>query len=519
MKTNTKISLINIACAFGLGALVWYTKKKCDEPVSGIGATERIKRRIYKEVSLAQSAGVDFSKRYADLTKAEKKALEKVGKQVGWKQSKRSIESGKPYVESYFGSLRRAWNAVSGVSGIGRAYDVKDAQGNVCLTWIEDAAQHVSRENDIEEKRQRALEAEKRAADARKRMKAAQRKIDKDGMLPAAPVAPVAPVIEKPKNQTAQKRKEAGYDERYKLAMDVWDKSALQWWREKDVIDEKDAEVVKQFPNRHAYLADAYARKALRSDNSGVFIKQPNGEFSQACGAYSVFADYCKLISQAEKEARAQAEKERVQAGWEENKENLDDIRRALLDRAKLMQVVVNSLQEYKDKEHYVERYGRVREYGNAVSGDERYNYLDKINYIVWTYSKEFGHGGMTYYPIRSYPDYEGAEHFVQNRYKTGAKILPVWEVPIEKITGIGYAAAQQPFWYNIPSVQFISHGEWADPEIYYKGKYYNAVEAGDELYEIWRSQIEYGDTDLDFDAWMYTYGGDYLKSEVLQYM
>ena len=136
----------------------------------GVGAIKRIKRRIYKEVSLAQDAGVDFSKKYAELTNAEIEALERVGHQLEWKQSKRSIESGKPYAESYYNSLRRAWNAVSGVQGIGRAWNVKDADGNVVLTWIEDAAAHVEHE-------QRVLEAEKRAADARKRKAATNHRI------------------------------------------------------------------------------------------------------------------------------------------------------------------------------------------------------------------------------------------------------------------------------------------------------------------------------------------------------
>ena len=89
---------------------------------------------------------MDFSKKYDELTGAEKDALKLVGQEAGWKQSKRAIENGKPYTESYYSSLRRAWNAVSGVQGVGRAYDVRDADGNVCLTWIEDAAAHVQAE-------------------------------------------------------------------------------------------------------------------------------------------------------------------------------------------------------------------------------------------------------------------------------------------------------------------------------------------------------------------------------------
>ncbi len=123
----------------GLALLLLKHKQR----VEGIG---RVKRRIYKEVSLAQNAGVDFSKKFTELTNDEIKALEQLGEKMTWKQSPRSAAAGKPYAESYYNSLRRAWNAVSGVSGIGAAYNVKDANGKVVLTWIEDAAEHYAAE-------------------------------------------------------------------------------------------------------------------------------------------------------------------------------------------------------------------------------------------------------------------------------------------------------------------------------------------------------------------------------------
>lgn len=81
---------------------------------------------------------------------------------------------------------------------------------------------------------------------------------------------------------------------------------------------------------------------------------------------------------------------------------------------------------------------------------------------------------------------------------------------------GIG---ASGTYWYGIPNVRFISHGEWSDPEISYRRKRYNAVVAENAMYDIWRELIEYGDTNLDFEAWMRTAGGEYLKSDVLPYM
>lgn len=163
MTTNTKILFATIA------GLVLLCARKAKGAAS-VGKVERIKRRIYKEVSLAQSSGVDFSKKYDQLTPDEKQALERIGHEFGWKQSKRAIETGKTYTESYYSSLRRAWNAVSGIEGVGRAYNVKDANGNVCLTWIEDAAEHYNAE-------QRTLEAERRAAAARRKLQATRRSV------------------------------------------------------------------------------------------------------------------------------------------------------------------------------------------------------------------------------------------------------------------------------------------------------------------------------------------------------
>ena len=151
------------------GLILLYARDRA-KVSAGIGKVERIKRRIYKEVSLAQSSGVDFSKKYNELTPDEKQALERIGHEFGWKQSKRAIETGKTYTESYYSSLRRAWNAVSGIEGVGRAYNVKDANGNVCLTWIEDAAAHYDAE-------QRTLEAERRAQAARRRLLQTRRSV------------------------------------------------------------------------------------------------------------------------------------------------------------------------------------------------------------------------------------------------------------------------------------------------------------------------------------------------------
>ena len=187
MSTADKIESIVLKIAgigvafFGLRALNvavkrkatedYYAEKHKDEGANGIGAAERIKRRIYKEISLAQNAGIDFNKDYSEFTDEEIATLEELGHNASWEQKEQ-----KPYAQAYYESLSKAYNAISGV-GIGSAYDILDKDGNVILTWIEDAAAHVAHEREIEEARKRTLEAEERAAAARKKKNSTQRKL------------------------------------------------------------------------------------------------------------------------------------------------------------------------------------------------------------------------------------------------------------------------------------------------------------------------------------------------------
>ena len=178
-KINKAIDWITYAAgAYFVGtAIAGAIKKHREEKgTEGIGAAERIKRRIYKEISLAQEAGIDFNKDYSLFSDEEIATLEELGHTASWEQKEQ-----KPYAQAYYESLQKAYNAISGV-GIGKAYDIKDANGNPVLTWIEDAAEHVAHERDIEEKRQRTLEAEERAAAARKQRRATERKIQRGQM-------------------------------------------------------------------------------------------------------------------------------------------------------------------------------------------------------------------------------------------------------------------------------------------------------------------------------------------------
>lgn len=160
MQTIDKIT------AYGLGlfgAWVAYRFIKgyvVERRVEGIG---RVKRRIYKEVSLAQQAGVDFSDK--DYPKSKASILDQLGKNAGWKQSTISINSGKTYAEAYYNSLRRAWNAVCGVKGVGtpyREYTVKNTQGQPALAWRDyddktfaSIIQHVEQEESLEDVEER----------------------------------------------------------------------------------------------------------------------------------------------------------------------------------------------------------------------------------------------------------------------------------------------------------------------------------------------------------------------------
>lgn len=108
-----------LAGAYFVGSAIAGAIKRKKEGTNGIGAA---KRRVFKELSLAQKAGVDFSKKYDELTAAEIKALQKVSNDTG-------------YTETYYKSLKKAYDAIS---GIGASYDIVNADGETVLTWIED---------------------------------------------------------------------------------------------------------------------------------------------------------------------------------------------------------------------------------------------------------------------------------------------------------------------------------------------------------------------------------------------
>lgn len=161
----TESGKIALWIAGGLAGVILLGKKAQE----GIGAVN--KRRIYREISLAQQAGVDFTKPYEDLTASEIKILERVSRDTG-------------YTETYYKSLKKAYDAIS---GIGEAYDVVDENGNTILTWTDDPqASSLTADNtdydylhyahDIDEERQYALDNAARMLEDREARLAEQRK-------------------------------------------------------------------------------------------------------------------------------------------------------------------------------------------------------------------------------------------------------------------------------------------------------------------------------------------------------
>ena len=149
----------------GAAALLILGKRK--QTIEGIG---RIKRRVYVEIEAAQKAGVPLHEKYINLSSGDIDTLRELGERFGWKQTRRSVESGKAYPEAYFNSLRRAYNAITGVRGIGATHKVRNANGDVVLEWrdIEAAAAHVAQERDLAEMEARLAKQRRSIRNARK---------------------------------------------------------------------------------------------------------------------------------------------------------------------------------------------------------------------------------------------------------------------------------------------------------------------------------------------------------------
>lgn len=375
-----------------------------------IGKVERIKRRIYKEVSLAQDAGVDFSKKFADLSGYEKEALERVGKDVGWKQSKRSIESGKSYVESYYGSLRRAWNAVSGVQGIGRVYDVKDANGNVCLSWIDNAVEHVENEPDSHVLLALPPHVEPKKAKAPKAPKAEKKVSKKDQEL-----------LERYNwAYNFIKALEIDGDCAYPVEIDNETINVLG----KTIFDKYGGDGKKTYGD---IVTWAWANKKFnisKRDNNVSFINKLDGK-EYGAPLYRGDGKIFELLNVCWKLHLSDT-------GWRENADRLDDIRLALLDKAKLMQVEipydVASRDGLRDSNDVLT---------TTIRGDLRKDYLEYINWVVIA-RQHFDVADDTYYPVSSFDTESEANRFAKSKGR-GFSVKPIWDVNIEAISGLSF--------------------------------------------------------------------------------
>ena len=62
---------------------------------------------------------------------------------------------------------------------------------------------------------------------------------------------------------------------------------------------------------------------------------------------------------------------------------------------------------------------------------------------------------------------------------------------------------------YGIEGIEFVWHGEWADPEIEYRAKRFNYWDVEDALYGYYKEDCEEAGTepqDRNFPAWLHAH-------------
>ena len=73
--------------------------------------------------------------------------------------------------------------------------------------------------------------------------------------------------------------------------------------------------------------------------------------------------------------------------------------------------------------------------------------------------------------------------------------------------------------WHGVPGAIFVSHGEWSDPEIIYKGKSINYYDAEDGLYYYYETDVEDRNFKGSFDEWVSAQDPRYLASFLDDYI
>lgn len=120
---------------FGSLAAVCFLKaRKNRQTIDGVG-----KVVFYKAMSEAQDAGISFGRgrSFEDLSDTKKRHLERIGKENGYSQTKRSIESGRSFAEAFYNYLNGKYKAIAGIGYLTTTkwYDIKDNNGEIILRF------------------------------------------------------------------------------------------------------------------------------------------------------------------------------------------------------------------------------------------------------------------------------------------------------------------------------------------------------------------------------------------------
>lgn len=105
---------------------------------SGVGAVKKPKRRIFTEMAALQKAGIDFSYKFEELSMQQMQTVERIAKQYHFTGTSRSS---KTTAEQFYNSIRRMYNAISGIGSTklpARDYsEIYNDRGALIMTYID----------------------------------------------------------------------------------------------------------------------------------------------------------------------------------------------------------------------------------------------------------------------------------------------------------------------------------------------------------------------------------------------
>lgn len=73
----------------------------------------------------------------------------------------------------------------------------------------------------------------------------------------------------------------------------------------------------------------------------------------------------------------------------------------------------------------------------------------------------------------------------------------------------------KKPNYCGIEGVKFIYHNSWADPELYYRGEYFNLYDIEDSLYADYQEDVKQSEFNGDFADYVREH--DYMVIELLE--